>query len=171
MVQNQGLDRRYHLKEREVREILERAAVTLGKIDLTPFMKGMETAKISPQDEVLIMDDTAIFIRANGEVFPTLLNKEVLQKLPVITVDMGAVPHLCNGADLMAQGIVNASGEFQTGAMVVIVDEKFFKPIALVKILYSSNELLEKKQGKVADNIHFVGDRFWKLYKQAKSRT
>lgn len=163
MAQNQGLDRRYRLKEREVKEILGRAATTLGKIDLTPFMEGMETAKISPQDEILLIDEKPIFIRANGEVFPTLLNMEVLGKLPTITVDMGAVPHLCNGADLMAPGIVKISGEFQAGALAVVVDEKFSKSIALVKTLYSSEELQEKKQGKVADNIHFVGDRFWKV--------
>ena len=168
MVQNQGLDRRYRLKEREVKEILERAAVSLEKIDLAPFMKGMEIAKISTQDSVFLLSETPVFINANGEVFPTLLNKEILSKLPVITVDRGAVPHLCNGADLMAPGIINISGKFQAGAIGVVVDEKFAKPIALVITFYSSDELSEKKEGKVARNIHFVGDRFWKLFKQVK---
>ncbi len=163
MVHNQGLERRYRLKEKEVKEILGRAAATLGKIDLTPFMKGVDTAKISPHDEILLIDDKPMFINADGEVFPTLLNIEILEKLPTITVDMGAVPHLCNGADLMAPGIVKITGEFQARALVVVVDEKFSKPIALVKTLYSYEELREKKKGKVADNTHYVGDRFWKV--------
>jgi PUA-domain protein len=168
MVRNQGLDRRYRLKEREVKEILERVAETLGKIDLTPFMKDMEIAKISAEDAVFLVDEIPAFISVNGEVFPTLLNKEILWKLPTIIVDMGAIPHLCNGADLMAPGIVKISGEFQAEAMVVVIDNKFSKPIALVKTLYNSNELSEKKHGKVARNVHFVGDRFWKVFKQAK---
>ncbi len=168
MSQNQGLERRYHLKDREVKEILQKAAANLEKIDLSPYMEGLEIAKISPQDSVLLIRDTPVFINTNGEVFPTLLNTEILQQLPTITVDMGAVPHLCNGADLMAPGIVKVSGEFQAGAVVVVVDEKFSKPLSLVKTLYHSSEFLEKKQGKVGKNLHFVGDSFWKLFKPLK---
>jgi len=75
---------------------------------------------------------------------------------------MGAVPNLCNGADLMAPGIVKITGDFQIGALIVVVDEKHSKAIALVKTLYSSKNLVEKKTGKAAKNIHYVGDRFWK---------
>jgi predicted RNA-binding protein (TIGR00451 family) len=39
---------------------------------------------------------------------------------------MGAVPHICNGADIMAPGIVKVEREFQARAMAVVVDEKLF---------------------------------------------
>ena len=165
MVKNPSLSRRYRLKDSEVREVLEKAAVTMGNIDLTGFAEGLEIAKIFPQEEVLLIHGNPVFICMNGEVFPTLLNKEVLGELPTLTVDMGAVPHLCNGADLMAPGIVKVAGEFQSGAITMVIDVKFSKPIALVRTLYSSQELSEKKQGKVARNIHYVGDKFWTLFK------
>ena len=168
MVQNKGLNRKYSLKEKETKAILKKASTILGKINLTSFIKGLEIARISSEDEVYILDGTPVFIGSKGEVLPTLLNKEILSKLPTITVDMGAVPYLCNGADLMAPGIVKISGEFQVGALVVVVDENFSKPLALVKALYNVDEILVKKQGKVARNIHFVGDRFWKKFRLAK---
>jgi len=170
MGQNLGLGRRHNLKEREIKEILRRAAATLGDIDHTFLGKGMEVVKIAPQDEVFLMDGVAVFIDVNEEVLPSLLNEEIIDKLPRLTVDMGAVPHLCNGADLMAPGIVKITGEFQAEALAVVVDERFSKPIALVKTLYNSREISEKRQGKVARNIHYVGDRFWKAFKQMKNK-
>lgn len=168
MIRNHRLGRRHRLKKKEVKKILEGVAASLGNIDLTHLMDSMEKVKISPQDEAFLIDEIPVFINCNGNIFPTLMNKEILCKLPTITVDMGAVPNLCNGADLMAPGVVNLSGEFQVEAITVVVDEKFSKPIALVKTLYSSNDFLEKNQGKVARNIHFVGDKFWKIFKHMK---
>jgi PUA domain protein len=107
-----------------------------------------------------------MFFDSNGNTFPTLMNKAVLDKLPTLTVDMGAVPHLCNGADIMAPGIVKIAGQFLAEAIVVVLDEKFSKPIALAKSLYNSEKLSGKKRGKVALNIHYVGDRFWKAFKR-----
>ena len=159
------MNRRFRLKKREVQEVLAKASVTLGDIDLTKFIKGMEAAKIGSQNRVFLGGGKPIFIEDNGEVFPTLLNKEVLEALPKLTVDMEAVPHICNGADLMAPGIVKIRGEFKAGATVVVVDQKHSKSIALVKTLYDSHELAEKRRGKVAKNIHYVGDKFWKELK------
>ena len=159
------MSHRYRLKAREVKEVLEKVSVTLGNIDRKPFMRGMEVTKLTPQNELFLIDGKPIFIDINGEVFPTLLNKEIIEKLPTLTVNMGAVPHICNGANLMAPGIVKITGEFQAGAVAVVVDQKYSKPIALVKTLYNSHELSGKKKGKVARNIHYVSDRFWKAFK------
>lgn len=163
-----SLSKRHHLKDKEAKEVLKKATAALRNIDRRVFSKGVEVAKIAPQSEVYLIDGTPMFIGIGEEVFPTLLNKEVLEKLPMLTVDKGAVPHLCNGADLMAPGIVKITGEFQAEDIVVVVDAGYSKPIALVKTLYSSREISEKKQGKVANNIHYVGDTFWKAFKQMR---
>jgi len=163
------MSRRYHLKEREVKKVLMRASSVLGNIDTSPFIRGMEAAKIDPLNEMFLVDGLPVFIDAKGEVFPTLLNNKILEKLPKLTVDLGALTHLCNGADLMAPGIINVTGDFRAGAIAVVIDEKFSKPIALVRTLHSSNDLFGKKHGKVALNIHYVGDRFWEAFKQVKN--
>ncbi len=163
-----SLGKRHHLKDREVKEVLKKATTTLRNINPRIFDKGVEVAKIPPRGEVYLIDGTPMFLGIGEEVVPTLLNKEALEKLPTLTVDRGAVPHLCNGADLMAPGIVKISGEFQAGEIVVVIDAVYAKPIALVKALHSSKEIAEKKQGKVANNIHYVGDIFWEAFKQVR---
>ena len=164
------MSQRYRLKERETKKILERASTALGNLDLTFFIGKIEASKINPQNEMFLSEGVPVFIEVKGKIFPTLLNNKILEKLPKFTVNMGAIPHLCNGADLMAPGIVKISGEFQVGAIVVVIDERFSKPIALVETLYDSNDLSKKSQGKVAVNIHYVGDKFWEAFKEGKTK-
>jgi PUA domain protein len=85
--------------------------------------------------------------------------------MPKIVVDEGAVPHICNGSDLMAPGIVRISGAFSKGALVAIVEQKFNKKIAIMRVLLDSSAMEATRRGKVAENIHYVGDRLWRVYK------
>ncbi|MFH0748916.1 MAG: DUF1947 domain-containing protein [Candidatus Bathyarchaeota archaeon] len=139
------MGQRYRLKAREIKQILEKVSLTLANIDLDAFSRDMDVAKIGFQTEILLKNGKPVFVCANNEVFPTLLNQEVLEKLPSLTVNMGAIPHLCNGADLMAPGIVKIVGKFEAETIVVVIDEKYSKPIALVKTLYNLQDLSKKK--------------------------
>ena len=64
-------------------------------------------------------------------VLPTLLFTEFTAKAPKIVVDMGAIPYVCKGATVMAPGIVRVEGEFGKGDLVLIVDMKHGKALAL----------------------------------------
>jgi PUA domain protein len=86
--------------------------------------------------------------------------------MPKIVVDMGAVRHICNGANVMAPGIVRFEGNFGKGDLVVVVDEKHGKPIAVGEVLYDDNIISKIRQGVVVKNVHFVGDKVWKLIKE-----
>ena len=44
---------------------------------------------------------------------------------------MGAIPYVCKGATVMAPGIVRVEGEFGKGDLVLIVDMKHGKALAL----------------------------------------
>lgn len=121
--------------------------------------------ELSPKGKIFLIDNRAAFIQLERIVFPTLLNKPILDKLPSITVDMGAVPHLCNGADLMAPGTVKINGVFKRENILVVIEERYSKEISVVKSLYNSIEVAEKKYGKIATNLHFVGDSFWQVSK------
>ena len=79
---------------------------------------------------------------------------------------MGAVPHVCKGADVMAPGIRRFSGEFQKGDLVLVTDEKHGKPIALGEALYGAEQAKNTKQGPVIKNVHYVGDKTWNLLRQ-----
>ena len=156
------------MRDKDVKEVLKKALAILPDINPEIFGCGVEVAKIPSRGGLYLIGGKPIFLETEDNVFPTLLNLKALEKLPTLTVDRGAVPHLCNGADLMAPGIVKIAGEFQAGEVAVVVDAVYSKPIALVRALYSSKEMSERKQGKVANNIHYVGDAFWETFKQAK---
>jgi PUA domain protein len=78
---------------------------------------------------------------------------------------MGAIPYVCNGADVMAPGIVRVEGEFADGDLVLVVDEKHGKPLALGESLSDSESVRNTKEGAVVKNVHFVSDKIWNFAK------
>ena len=161
------LGRRYHIKVRRIKQILTEAAKSLN-VDISNVVeKGsrVEVVEVIPKGEIIVIDDRAAFIQRDEHVVPTLLNEQVLKQLPSVRVDVGAVPYICNGADLMAPGVVNFEGDFKKGDIVVIVDERFSRGIAVARTLYDAGETAEKRQGKIAVNLHFIGDAFWDAFK------
>ncbi|MBE19256.1 MAG: hypothetical protein CMO11_04670 [Thaumarchaeota archaeon] len=113
-------------------------------------------------DTAIIISDSFILIRSNDTVFPFLKDKETLGKLPIITVDQGAIRFICNGANIMRPGIKHIEHDFQKNTIVVIVEELHATNIAVGRTLYSKTEILNLKQGPVISNLHFLGDDIWK---------
>jgi PUA domain protein len=74
---------------------------------------------------------------------------------------MGAVGHVCNGADVMAPGIVRFEGTFPQGSLIVVVDVKHGKPLALGEVLFDFETAKNAKKGVVIRNVHYVGDEVW----------
>jgi malignant T-cell-amplified sequence len=159
---------RSHLKGKEVKLILERIskALSLSQADLLEDNSSLQVTNLDPGSRVFFVDDLPAFIEFGAEVFPTLVNERVLNKLSSLTVNMGAIPHVCNGADIMSPGVIKVNGVFSSGMIVVIVEEKFSKKIAIARALVSSDEIIGKKQGKAAENLHYIGDKYWKAIKQ-----
>ena len=63
-------------------------------------------------------------------------------------VDMGAVPYICNSADIMIPGIVELPSAFEVNDLVVIREEKYRKALSIGQALLSSDDLREKQKGK-----------------------
>ncbi|MEM2946914.1 MAG: DUF1947 domain-containing protein [Candidatus Bathyarchaeia archaeon] len=161
--------KRYFLREKEARKFLENASKRL---------KALEKCFTSAQKVEVVESDFGMIHLINGrpalfksgeKVYPTLLFKELFSFLPKVVVDMGAIPHVCNGADVMAPGILRFEGEFLNGDVVLVVDEKYGKPIAVGEILYTSEEAAGVKHGVVVKNVHHVGDKIWKTIKEMAS--
>ena len=97
-------------------------------------------------------------------VFPTLRGAvEIPFPERHIVVDSGAVAFMAKGADVMRPGIVSVSDDVKKDQPVVIVEEKYKKPLAIAIALYNAEEIKNLKTGKTAKNIHFVGDEIWNL--------
>lgn len=164
--------KRYFLKARESREILDKASKRLG-IYLEQPLKDRANVEVVRGEsiEVFLIDGKPALAQSGENIYPTLTFKEFLDRAPKATVDMGAIPHVCKGADVMAPGIRRFSGEFQKGDLILITDEKHGKPIALGEALYDAEEARNTKQGAVIKNVHYVGDKTWSLMKQITTTT
>lgn len=94
--------------------------------------------------------------------FPTLkaaLANQIDGK--TVTVDMGAIRFVSNGADIMSPGIVDASEGIEAGDIVLIIDETHGKPLAIGISLIDGEEMVENDSGKAIETKHYVGDEIW----------
>jgi len=167
-----GRHRRYFLKEKESRELLERASHRF-KVSLRQLF-GEKTSIEAVETEfgmVCLINGKPVLVVTEAAVYPTLVSKELFEKLPRTVVDMGAIPFVCKGANIMAPGIRRFEGNFAKGDLVFVVDEKHGKPLALGEATYDIEEAKNVKQGRVIENIHYVGDNVWEFIKDFADKT
>jgi len=162
-----GGERRHPLRGREATRLLREFAQKYG-VDAEgifgsrPHVEVVET----PAVHLYIVNGKPVLMRRGDLLLPTLAFERFLSGLPRVTVDMGAVPHICNGADVMAPGVVQVSGEFDVGDLVAVVDERYGKFLAIGHALTPSRAFKATRRGKVVKNLHYVGDGVWELVKR-----
>lgn len=154
--------RRYSLREKEARNvILEFSKKTKAKAEqLFESKKHIETIEMA-DTKIYLIDGKPLLANVNGKLFPTLFFNEVFSFLPKIVVDMGAISHICKGADIMAPGVVRIDGQFNVGHFVLVVDERHGKPLAIGSAFLDSQTAEQTKHGKIVKNLHYVGDKLW----------
>ena len=151
------------LKDRDSKPLIEELRHLPNQQNLTHKSRvEIETVKDS---EIIFVDGVAIAFRRNGELAPVLTNTSALDGMPRIVVDMGAVPHVAGGADIMAPGIRRINGEFGDRQLLVVVDEKHGKYLAVGRALIGSGPMAATKKGKAVENVHYVGDLIWEVVK------
>lgn len=154
------------MKAKEAKALLNRASEKL-RVSLDAVVDAKANVEVVEAEagEIYLIDGKPALFKAGAEVFPTLLFTEIAAHVPSVVVDMGAVRHVCNGADIMAPGIVRIEGEFSKGAVVLVTDVKHGKPLAIGEILYDAAEARTVKQGAVVKSVHYVSDKTWNLAK------
>jgi len=159
--------RRYFLKDRETKSIIDRLSERL-RINLRQSFKDKFSIELIETDffEIYLINGRPLLAKIEDNVFPTLFFGEFSALAPKVVVDMGAVPHVCSGANIMAPGIVRFLGEFRKGDLVLVVDERHGKSIAIGEVLHDINVAKKTSQGIVAKNIHYVGDEVWNFIKK-----
>lgn len=151
------------LKDRDAKPLIEDLRRLPNQQNLTHKARvEIETVKDA---EVVFVDGVPIAVRKKGELIPVLTNKAALDSMPRIVVDMGAVPHVASGADIMAPGIRSISESVSEKHLLVIVDEKHGKYLAVGKALLDASPMKATKHGKVVSNLHYVGDPIWEVIK------
>lgn len=158
--------RRYSLKSKQAKQILNEVSERL-KFNVEALFDSKATIEVaeSAVGSIYLVNSKPLFFTAENEVLPTLLFQEFVSHASRIVVDMGAIPYVCNGADIMAPGIVRVEGEFTKGDLVLVVDERHGKPLAIGESLSDSASVRNTEQGAVVKNIHFVSDKIWNFAK------
>jgi PUA domain protein len=154
--------RRYALKTKEAKQILTEASKNL-KLEIEALFGSKVNVEVVESDvgAVYLIGGKPLLFKADGKILPTLLFTEFTAQAPKIVVDMGAVPYVCKGADVMAPGIVRIEGEFSKGNLVLVVDMKFGKALALGESLYDAENARNTKKGPVVKTLHYVSDKIW----------
>lgn len=163
--------RRHFLKAKEAKLLLDKASERL-KTDLNRLFKPKVDVELVETDfaEVFLINGRPLLVKAGNAFFPTLVFNEFFALAPKVVVDMGAVPHVCNGADVMAPGIIRFEGEFKDGDLVFVVDERHGKLLAVGEAVYDVDVAKTVTRGMVVKNIHFVGDNIWNFMKKLAAK-
>ena len=158
--------RRYPLKAKEAKQIVEEATKKLH-LDLDALFGAKANVEVVESDvgEIYLIEGKPILFKTGDTVLPTLLFSEFTTKAPKIVVDMGAIPYVCKGATVMAPGIVRIEGEFSKGDLVLVVDMKHGKALALGESLLDVEMAKNTKKGPVVKTLHYVSDKIWDYIK------
>ena len=157
--------RRYFLKSKDTKAILSEASGALHAFVENQIGKeGLEVVE-GDFGRVFLIGGKPLLFEREARVFPTLMFEEFLSKLSRVVVDMGAVAHVCSGADVMAPGVVRYEGNFGKGDLVVVVDVRFGKPLLVGEAVVDSVLAKSMSHGEVVKNVHFVGDKLWSFVK------
>ena len=143
---------------------------TISKKEKQELSASINTVVIGDKETVQYDDKKGIYY-IDGEPFMALTGDDIIPllrykqhdytRMPSIIVDMPAVPHIINGANLLRPGIT-AMEEYDQGSIIIVRDENNKVPIAVMKSLYDSTTIMSMDKGKVALSLHHVNDRLWK---------
>lgn len=152
--------RRYVLRKKEIKKINE---YTQQYLNFT-ISKDDKVEILEKENKIILINGIPALFYYEEKHIPTLkfLYNISLEK-SFVMVDVGAIPHILNGAKIFAAGIVNADKDIRKGDIVTVIDEKYEKPIAVGIALINGTDMIEQKTGIALKNIHYVGDEIWNL--------
>ncbi len=157
---------RYVLSKKEKRKFVQLLREKLGPkaAEFVGKASRVEIAKSRLNYVIYYADGYPVFFEKGEEVLPTIIGAALgIVDLPCVNVDEGAVPHIVDGADVMAPGITRISKPFGKGELVYVADPKGVV-IGIGVALMKSEEILARRRGRAIKNVHCLKDKLWKLY-------
>jgi PUA domain protein len=153
---------RHRIKKREIDEIQNELKKTFN-CDFFDKNSIVEIGDINGIKTIFV-DDKPCFINYENKIIFTLYGlSKYKPNERYVKVDMGAVKHVTNGANVMSPGIVDADEDIDEGDQVWICDEKYHKPLAVGIALMTGKDMISEKKGKSVRIIHHVGDTLWNI--------
>lgn len=156
------LRKRHRLRLKEISSLADRIDAALGtesfgEKDVVDLAEGPEFEAVFVNGKILAFTpDGTPFLTVRG-----LLEYRATKRF--VTVDMGAVRFVYNGADVMGPGIVDADPGIGEGDLVWVRDVNNLRPLAVGRALMDSAAMKLKTKGKAVASVHHVGDKLWQL--------
>lgn len=153
--------KRKRMREKEVKALKGQFSEIFG-VETFTEKDAVDMAESSEYDLIFVNNDILGLVYEGS---PFLTVRGLLKYRPSarsVTVDMGAVPYVTNGADIMGPGIVDCDPSIKEGDIVWIKDVKNGAPLAVGCSLRSADALKAKEKGKAIKMLHYVGDKLWK---------
>ncbi len=154
------LRKRHRLRQKEITSLSGTLDSVLGTRTFS-VDDAVDMAE-GPDYEVVFVDGKILGFLPEGVPFLTirgLLRYGATKRF--VTVDMGAVKFVYNGADVMGPGIVGCDLSISPGDFVWVRDANNLKPLAVGKALMTGEAMAAKPKGKALQSIHHVGDKLW----------
>jgi PUA domain protein len=148
--------RRYHLSKKKIKEVKR-------NLKLDVWVDGRYEI-VEAERDVILVDGVPAYFEHDGAYYPTvilLLNTGCDKGY--VTVDMGAVKHVLNGANVFAAGIVDADSSISPGDGVYVRDEKYGKPLAVGIARMNGEQMKSSKSGVAVETLHYYGDKITKI--------
>ncbi|QYZ79561.1 DUF1947 domain-containing protein [Methanofollis formosanus] len=156
--------KRHSIKKSVATQLKKALEAEIG-VDAALFdAKTIEVVETDSVFTIYLVEKKPLLMEFEGRIFPTVRGAvERPFEARRVTVDMGAVPFVMNGADIMRPGVVNATPDVRKDAPCIIAEERYGKPLAVGIALYDGADLLAQEKGKVVRTVHRVGDSIWNL--------
>ena len=156
------LRKRHRLRRKEIMSLSSRIDSSLG----TKSFSEEDTVDMAegPDYEVIFVGGKILAFLPSGEPFLTvrgLLKYGATKRF--VTVDMGAVKFVYNGADVMGPGISEVDLGVKVGDLVWVRDERNKRPLSVGRALVGAESMARKEKGKSVSAMHHVGDKLWQL--------
>ena len=154
-----SVKRRSKLRAKEAKEILAWMEEEWGVV--LPPEPEVESGFLDGR-RVFIMGGRLVGVEEEGGFLLTVHGILLLKPAKGwVTVDMGAVRFIANGADVMSPGRVGACDMIEKGDLVWVRDEKNLRPLSVGRALMSGSEMVASETGKAIRTLHYVGDDIW----------
>jgi PUA domain protein len=154
------------LSKKETSLILDKLSLNWPE-NTIPKIKNIKAYETEKNRKLLIYEDNFAAVLIDEAILPFLGNNNLVESFPYVLVDMGAVKYICNGANIARPGIVKFES-FLKDKIVIVKDKDHQKPLAVGMSLCDSEKGMSMSKGHIINNMHYVGDKFWNLYKELK---
>jgi len=160
------IKKRHLLKRKQQKAELEKIEAALGTDVNIDDKTQLETGVLDDGTHVLLYQNEILFFEKESRLFPTLhaLLKDMVS-VPKITIDMGAIRYVVNGADIMRPGVTKVDDTVRENSVVVVVDQNHGKPLAVGIATMDAEQMRLATKGKVVLSVHYVNDHLWDFTK------